>query len=44
MPRFLTLNDVAEELSASRAQAYALVRHGDLPAIKVGGRKGVWAG
>ena len=40
-PRFLTLTDVAEMLSISSAQAYALVRSGDLPAIKVGGR-GQW--
>ena len=41
MPRFLTLADVAETLNISAAQAYALVRSGDLPAIKVGGR-GQW--
>ena len=40
-PRFLTLPDVAEQLNISAAQAYALVRSGDLPAIKVGGR-GQW--
>jgi excisionase family DNA binding protein len=40
-PRFLLLADVATELSVSVAQAYALVRSGDLPAIKVGGR-GQW--
>jgi excisionase family DNA binding protein len=40
-PRFLTLPDVAEQLNVSAAQAYALVRSGDLPAIKVGGR-GQW--
>ena len=39
--RFLTLADVAETLNISAAQAYALVRCGDLPAIKVGGR-GQW--
>lgn len=39
--RFLPLADVAEILSVSSAQAYALVRSGDLPAIKVGGR-GQW--
>ncbi|MFM8350076.1 MAG: helix-turn-helix domain-containing protein [Actinomycetales bacterium] len=39
--RFLTLADVAETLNISAAQAYALVRTGDLPAIKVGGR-GQW--
>jgi len=36
--RFLTLADVSETLNISAAQAYALVRCGDLPAIKVGGR------
>jgi excisionase family DNA binding protein len=40
-PRFLTLPDVAEQLNVSAAQAYALVRSGELPAIKVGGR-GQW--
>lgn len=41
MARFLTLADVAEELSISVAQARSLVRSGDLPAIQVGGR-GMW--
>ena len=40
-PRFLTLADVAEVLNTSGAQVYALVRRGDLPAIKIGGR-GQW--
>lgn len=40
-PRFLTLTDVAETLNISMAQAKALVRTGDLPGIKIGGR-GVW--
>jgi excisionase family DNA binding protein len=40
-PRFLQLADVAEILNISSAQVYALVRRGDLPAIKVGGR-GQW--
>ncbi len=40
-PRFLQLADVAEMLNISAAQAYALVRSGELPAIKVGGR-GQW--
>ncbi|MFV0461270.1 MAG: helix-turn-helix domain-containing protein [Actinomycetales bacterium] len=40
-PRFLPLSDVAAILNVSSAQAYALVRSGDLPAIKVGGR-GQW--
>ena len=39
--RFLTLADVAELLNVSAAQAYALVRNGELPAIKIGGR-GQW--
>lgn len=40
-PRFLLLDDVARELATSNAQVYALVRNGQLPAIKVGGR-GQW--
>lgn len=40
-PRFLTLADVVEQLNISMAQARALVRTGELPAIQVGGR-GVW--
>lgn len=40
-PRFLQLADVADVLNISAAQAYALVRSGDLPAIKIGGR-GQW--
>lgn len=40
-PRFLQLADVAEILNISSAQAYALVRSGELPAIKIGGR-GQW--
>lgn len=39
--RFLTLADVTEVLNISSAQAYALVRSGELPAIQVGGR-GQW--
>ena len=39
--RFLTLADVTEILNISSAQAYALVRSGELPAIQVGGR-GQW--
>ena len=41
LPRFLTLADVAEVLSTSVAQVYAMVRRGELPAIKIGGR-GQW--
>ncbi len=40
-PRFLTLTDVSEILNVSMAQTKALVRSGDLPAIKIGGR-GAW--
>ena len=36
--RFMALSDVAETLDVSASQAYALVRSGELPAIKVGGR------
>lgn len=39
--RFLRLSDVAEILNISSSQTYALVRSGELPAIKVGGR-GQW--
>jgi excisionase family DNA binding protein len=39
--RFLTLADTAEVLNVSLGQAYALVRSGELPAIKVGGH-GQW--
>jgi excisionase family DNA binding protein len=40
-PRFLQLADVAEVLNISGAQVYALVRRGELRAMKVGGR-GQW--
>lgn len=40
-PRFFTLEGVADYLNVSVPQVYALVRAGDLPAIKIGGR-GVW--
>jgi excisionase family DNA binding protein len=39
--RFLTLADTAEVLNVSLNQAYVLVRSGELPAIKIGG-KGQW--
>ena len=39
--RFLTLTDVAEVLNISASQTYALVRSGELAAIKIGGR-GQW--
>lgn len=34
--RFLTIADTAEILNVSATQAYALVRSGELPAIKIG--------
>ena len=40
-PRFLTLADVAEILNTSLAQVTALVRRGELVALKLGGR-GQW--
>ena len=39
--RFLTLADVADILNISASQTYALVRSGELQAIKIGGR-GQW--
>ena len=39
--RFMALKDVATYLAVSQAQVYALVRSGELPAVKIGGR-GVW--
>ena len=39
--RFLTLAEVAEILNTSVAQVYALVRRGDLVAMRIGGR-GQW--
>jgi len=40
-PRFLTLDQVAEELQVTRSQVYALVRDKSLAAVKIGGR-GQW--
>ncbi|MBU2670449.1 helix-turn-helix domain-containing protein [Actinoplanes bogorensis] len=40
-PRFLLLTDVATELNVSESQVYHMVRSGELPAIKIGGR-GQW--
>ncbi|MBO0867895.1 MAG: helix-turn-helix domain-containing protein [Micromonosporaceae bacterium] len=39
--RFLQMSDVAEELSVTLSQVYHMVRSGELPAIKIGGR-GQW--
>lgn len=39
--RFMTLEQVADELAVSRAQVYAMVRDRTLLALKVGGR-GKW--
>ena len=41
LARFLTLADTAEILNVSASQAYALLRSGELPAIKIGGH-GHW--
>jgi len=40
-PRLFTLEQTARYLNVSRPQVYSLVRSGELPAIKLGGR-GVW--
>jgi excisionase family DNA binding protein len=40
-PRYFKLDEVATYLNVSVPQVYAMVRSGELPAIKVGGR-GVW--
>lgn len=39
--RFLSIEQVAAELNVTTAQAYALLRSGSLPALKIGGR-GMW--
>ncbi len=39
--RFMTMKDVAGELAVSESQVYHMVRSGELPAIKIGGR-GQW--
>jgi excisionase family DNA binding protein len=43
-PRFFTIEQVAIYLSVSSAQIYALVKTGELPAIKIAtpGKRGVW--
>ena len=40
-PRFMLLADVATELNVTDSQVYHMVRSGELPAIKIGGR-GQW--
>lgn len=40
-PRFLSLEDVAEELNVNMPLVRALVQSGELRGIKVGGR-GIW--
>lgn len=42
LPTFVPLEYIERELSISKSQAYALVRSGDLKAVKVGGRGGQW--
>ena len=39
--RYWNLEDVAAYMSVSTPQVYALVRSGELPAVKIGGR-GIW--
>jgi excisionase family DNA binding protein len=39
--RFMTMQEVADELATSLSQIYHMVRSGELPAIKIGGR-GQW--
>ena len=39
--RFLTLDEVADELAVTKTQVYTMVRDGELPAIKIG-KKGHW--
>ncbi len=39
--RFLLMADVAEQLNVSMSQVYHMVRSGELPSIKIGGR-GQW--
>jgi excisionase family DNA binding protein len=39
--RFLTMQAVADELATTLSQIYHMVRSGELPAIKIGGR-GQW--
>jgi excisionase family DNA binding protein len=39
--RFMLLSEVAAELNVSDSQVYHMVRSGELPAIKIGGR-GQW--
>jgi excisionase family DNA binding protein len=41
LQRFMSLPDVAETLDISLSQVQALVRRGDLVAVKIGGR-GQW--
>jgi excisionase family DNA binding protein len=39
--RFLTIEQVAEELAVTRTQVYTMARKGEIPAIKIG-QKGHW--
>jgi len=40
-PRFMKMEEVAEELATTVSQVYHMVRSGELPGIKIGGR-GQW--
>ena len=39
--RFFTRQEVADELNITMAQAYALIRRGELRSVRIGGR-GTW--
>jgi excisionase family DNA binding protein len=41
MARFLTLDEVAEELAITKTQIYTMVRNGEIPAVRIG-RKAHW--
>ncbi|MFE5309830.1 helix-turn-helix domain-containing protein [Isoptericola sp. NPDC056578] len=41
LPRFMSVDDVAEELAVSRAVVYSTLKSGVLPAIQVG-PKNIW--
>ena len=39
--RLLNVEQVRQRLNCSRSQVYNLINLGDLPSLKIGGRKGV---
>ncbi|MDQ4004983.1 MAG: helix-turn-helix domain-containing protein, partial [Actinomycetota bacterium] len=34
--RFVTVNEVAQQMRVSKMTIYRLIRHGDLPAVRIG--------